>query len=81
MNPTPDPALTYTLNGAMTPAEALDLAINIIREKAEPDRLLLKILDKHPAADVDRHALARYRRLLKTIELLSQLKREINPSC
>jgi hypothetical protein len=73
--PPTDPALTYTLHGELTPGEALDRAINIIREKAEPDRLLVKMIELHPGADVDRHALARYRRYLKAIDQLQQLKR------
>ncbi|GIK42375.1 MAG: hypothetical protein BroJett011_62080 [Chloroflexota bacterium] len=71
-----DPALTYTLNGEMTPAEALDLAITLLREKSEPDRLMAKMIELHPGADVDRHALVRYRRCLKAIDRLQQLKRE-----
>lgn len=75
-----DPAQTYTHHGEMTPAEALDLAINLLREKSEPDRLLAKMIELHPSADVDRHALARYRRYLKAIDRLQQLKRDHQPS-
>ncbi|NJN95667.1 MAG: hypothetical protein HC875_16930, partial [Anaerolineales bacterium] len=44
-----DPAPTYTLNGELNPVEALDLAISIMEEKAEPDRLLVKMIELHPA--------------------------------
>ncbi|NJO00078.1 MAG: hypothetical protein HC875_41175 [Anaerolineales bacterium] len=42
-----DPAPTYTLNGELNPVEALDLAISIMEEKAEPDRLLVKMIELH----------------------------------
>lgn len=71
-----DPPTTYTLHGEMAPVEALELAITIMEEKAEPDRLLVKMIELHPGAGADRHALHRYRRYLKAIDRLKAIKRD-----
>ena len=71
-----DPLPTYTLDGEMNLVEALDLAISLIEEKAAPDLLLVKMIERHPGAGADRHALHRYRRYLKAIDRLKAIKRD-----
>lgn len=55
--------------------EALDLAIELIRQKSECDRLIVRMSQIYPQ-HADRHAKLRLKRFDKAIEVLQGLRRE-----
>lgn len=59
----------------MTRNEAIDLAITLIREKAECDKPLVRLAELKPDY-ADRHAVLRFKRFHEAITILENVKRE-----
>ena len=57
--------------------EALDLAIKVLREKAEIERTHLNMVERAPAIarQIDAHATRRFQRLQDAISVLTVLRR------